>query len=737
MSKEQQPVSAEFQGTGAIAQAPAALAGGEAGVGITGNSHGNINTGTHLQADPGAVVVYAEQGATVVIGDAPVDMPAVDRLSALGRYLQHLISQNRYLQLQGIRSGGKLVNIELDRIYVTLRATRRAELDWLAEELALAPSERHRALAEAAADIGQVTVNQALAEHTRLVVLGDPGSGKTTLLRYLALLYARDLAENTDRVGSELGLHERGVLPIFLPLRQIGRYLAEHHRADDGTDGHGLLLDFLAAMLRNERIAVPADFFDEALRTGRAAILLDGLDEVADPALRRRVSRLVDSFTRAHPGCRFVVTSRIVGYTEAVQLTEGYAATTVRDFGLEDIRRFLSQWHRLVAIGQMGPGPTAEAHAAEQTRQLLDAIENKDRVRELAINPLMLTVIALIHRDRVKLPDRRAELYAEAVDVLLGKWDEARGVPDSAILAERGFDLGDRKLVLQHLALAMHERKLKEIDAEPLRQLLTDQLADAVDDPRELSAAVERFLQVIRERTGLLIARGEGTYAFSHLTFQEYLAALAIAARDDYVDYTLARSGEEWWREVILLEAGHLSTQSRERTTRLIQAIAERKPEPEPYHNLVLAAEALRDAGANRIAGNLEKELRARLQRELEAPPAAGVLGGMRSLLTRAMTPATATRRRIAAAEALGKIGGQRSLLDRTLGRAGLGYGAGRRLHHGKMVTRPIGWNCRNSASPECPSPRRSTSSSCRPRSTNRPRIGTANRHPRDAKAIR
>ncbi len=46
------------------------------------------------------------KGATVVIGDAPIAMTAVERESALGRYLQHLISQNRYLQLQGIRSGG-------------------------------------------------------------------------------------------------------------------------------------------------------------------------------------------------------------------------------------------------------------------------------------------------------------------------------------------------------------------------------------------------------------------------------------------------------------------------------------------------------------------------------------------------------------------------------------------------------------------------------------------------------
>ena len=90
---------------------------GAGGVGVLGDQQGNINTGVDLSAAAGAQVVYAEQGATIVIGEAQVVMTAVARQSALGRYLQTLISQNRYLQLQGIRSGGRLVNIELDRIY--------------------------------------------------------------------------------------------------------------------------------------------------------------------------------------------------------------------------------------------------------------------------------------------------------------------------------------------------------------------------------------------------------------------------------------------------------------------------------------------------------------------------------------------------------------------------------------------------------------------------------------------
>ena len=464
-------------------------------------------------------------------------------------------------------------------------------------------------------------VEQALQEHPHLVVLGDPGSGKTTLLRYLALLYARDLAQGVQQVTERLGLSETGRLPVLLPLRQIGAFLRTRRPDPDGTEGCGLLLEFLLEYLKNERVPLPADFFDSYLKEGQAVLLLDGMDEVADPALRGRVARLVESFTLNYPTCRFVVTSRIVGYTGPARLSGDYSAATVRDFTLADVQQFLTHWHRLIAVGQMGPGESAEHYAANQTAQLMQAIQENERIRELAINPLLLTVLALVHRDRVKLPDRRAELYAEAVDVLLGKWDEARGVKEITILDERPFDTGDRRLLRQTVALHMHERQQKEIAAEELRKLLSERFAEILGAGKGVRQTVERFQRVIEERTGLLAARGEGVYAFSHLTFQEYLAALAVAGRDDYVDYTLKNCGEAWWREVILLEAGFLSTQSKERTTRLVRTIAEKKQEPALYHNLVLAADCLRDVGGSRVEGGLESLVQQRLRSGLETPP--------------------------------------------------------------------------------------------------------------------
>lgn len=174
---------------------------------VTIDSGGNTEVGGDFagrdkitaQSEQGPVIV-AGDGSTIVIGEQPIEMTAVKRESALGRYLSHVISRNRYLQLQGIRSGGRLVNIELENIYITLRATRTRTVqdDWT-EEDGRRTVDRYarRTTDEARSRVETVTVKvqEALAENLRLVVLGDPGSGKTTLLRYLVLCYARDRAE--------------------------------------------------------------------------------------------------------------------------------------------------------------------------------------------------------------------------------------------------------------------------------------------------------------------------------------------------------------------------------------------------------------------------------------------------------------------------------------------------------------------------------------------------------------
>jgi formylglycine-generating enzyme required for sulfatase activity len=296
----------------------------------------------------------------------------------------------------------------------------------------------------------------------------------------------------------------------------------------------------------------------------------------------------------------------------------------VREFSPAEVRQFVRDWTRVVESALAGSdAPEVLRLADEQSGRLIKSIDNNPRVAELAVNPLLLTVIALVHRYRAQLPERRSELYEEAVEVLLGHWDEAKGLETDLILAGRALDGGDRRSLLEPVAFWLHEHKTRELERDDLRDILLQKFLNMTGGDRTQAAkALDAFLALINQRSGLLIERGVGVYGFAHLTFQEYLASRVLAEREDNLAYSLNILPDAWWREVILLEAGYLSNQGTRRVSALIRAIldADPKTDPEPHHHLLLAAECLFEVGPARVEGDLLGEARKRLKQQADAP---------------------------------------------------------------------------------------------------------------------
>jgi formylglycine-generating enzyme required for sulfatase activity len=194
----------------------------------------------------------------------------------------------------------------------------------------------------------------------------------------------------------------------------------------------------------------------------------------------------------------------------------------------------------------------AEAIAEEQAAKLIERLSAPDfqarRVYELTANPLLLANLCLVHRDRGQLPKRRAQLYAECIDVLLERWRAAKDLP-LELTAEEG------RRVLQPAALFMHEKENRtRVSATELSPVMES----ALNSIQWKRGGTAEFLRTIRDESGLLTGWGDGKYGFMHLGFQEYLAAREI--RIQYLNgergvlkALVKRFGESWWQEVILL----------------------------------------------------------------------------------------------------------------------------------------------------------------------------------------
>jgi formylglycine-generating enzyme required for sulfatase activity len=382
-------------------------------------------------------------------------------------------------------------------------------------------------------------------------------------------------------------------LPVLLPLSAYANALATRDVPLDR---------FITEYYRDRGVDLPiSPMLGEALARGGTLLLLDGLDEVRNLAQRHLVvSRVMDFFIfHRGQGNKFILTSRIVGYREVRPTAEGLAECTLVDFEDEEITQFVEKWTGALERAARGDTAMAAQEATREREELLDAVHRNPGVRRLAANPLLLTILALMKRQGITLPERRVELYQKHVETLLKHWSLARGLdrPPS-----RDLDVVETMRVLAPLALWMHQTSpgVGLVKREDMRRKLEEIYAGrGIPEPE---GAARQLLADAREYAGLLLERGPWEYGFIHLTFQEYLAAVAIALQGQQevrpvIETLAAHVGDDNWREVALLTIGYIGIvqQRDEAAGDVVWELIKRSP-GEPGQAVVLAGEAVLDA---------------------------------------------------------------------------------------------------------------------------------------------
>ena len=325
----------------------------------------------------------------------------------------HLITTaNAYLyaDFKGIEQDVNFVSLELDEVFVNLRALpERAEAhddevgeklherllqgsaderEQLAMELESLDAQSARRSLRKGADAVPLSIDQLVSKPGGAVLLGGPGSGKTTLIKRLA----RSCALGSDIMRERYPEMPQNLFPIVVSITLFNAWR---------QDGRGVL-DYIKAHLEGLGGQALLEVFDRCWRQDRCLILLDGLDEVAQADHRISSARAVDELYQELHGNRALTTSRIVGY-HICRLSLPSQHAVLQPFDREDIGTFVRQWHRAREQARHPESPNFQ-QAAQDAEALLREIGANANVASLASNPLMLTIIGLIKQRDVRLP---------------------------------------------------------------------------------------------------------------------------------------------------------------------------------------------------------------------------------------------------------------------------------------------------------------------------------------------
>ncbi|MBV9161201.1 MAG: HEAT repeat domain-containing protein [Pseudonocardiales bacterium] len=326
-------------------------------------------------------------------------------------------------------------------------------------------------------------------------------------------------------------------------------------------------LDLIDYLHTTEGLGLPKSAADFFLRQdGRAVVIFDGLDELFDPQLRDTVTHQIAGFAARYPRTRIVVTSRVIGYRRAALDAAGFSHHMLQDLDRGQIAVFVARWYQIDC-------PHNPTEAARLRKRLLTAVEDSAAVRELAGNPMLLTILSIIGRRRQLPRDRRA-VYQHAVSVLVEHWDPSKHLRDTRV--DQGMpylDYDDKLELLRLIARRMQDGPAglagNHIPGPVLISEFETYLRQRYElPPDRAKPAAKAMLHQFRERNFILSRFGAEVYGFVHRAFMEYLAADDIARRfaerelteDELITKVFGRRwSDPAWQEVLLLTTGMIN----------------------------------------------------------------------------------------------------------------------------------------------------------------------------------
>lgn len=424
-----------------------------------------------------------------------------------------------------------------------------------------------------------------------IVILGDPGSGKSTLLQFLALNWAETPLNNVTLQP----------IPLLIELRTYIR------RRDNNECNN--FLEFFHKCSGNVHHLNQLQLHEQ-LKAGNALVMFDGLDEVFEPGKREDVITDIHRFTNQYPDTRVILTSRVIGYKPQRLRDAEFRHFMLQDLDAFQIQDFIHRWHELTFQD--------EVDKLRKQERLQRAIDTSKAIAELAGNPLLLTMMAILNRNQ-ELPRDRATLYEQASRVLLHQWDVERALVEDSRLDPKTIDYKDKQAMLRQVAYHMQTSKKglagNIINVVYLERILIRYLKNIeFENPTKVARVM---INQLRTRNFMLCFLGADYYAFVHRTFLEYFCAWELvwqfketqilSIKDLKTEVFDKHWRDETWHEVLRLITGMIEPRF---VCEIIDYLMSLNGELENFINLFLAAKCLAEV-RNRllVAGTAHKLL--------------------------------------------------------------------------------------------------------------------------------
>ncbi|WP_377475746.1 NACHT domain-containing protein [Plantactinospora endophytica] len=369
---------------------------------------------------------------------------------------------------------GKVRSVPWDRLYV-------------------APSLHLDSREDAAVDIEELT-----EPGRRHVILGDPGAGKSTLAEKLT----HDLAADPDGT----------VVPLLVVLRHFSAALEAGERT---------VAEHLVAVCKAPyNVDLTADTVEYLVMNNRAVVIFDGLDELTDIGLRRRVTDLIKGFVLLHPLVPVVATSRRIGYAEASLDPALFRTCGLAPFDKDRVETYARRWFHL----DDGAPPAARDRLASMF------LKESKPIEDLRSSPLLLSVLCAIYAADHFIPRNRGQVYERCALMVFEQWDQLRGVS-----RRLGFE-GRVRSAVQHLAWTLLTRHaVPEQPRGRIKRILEQHLTGKGFDDDQAAAVAAEFLDYCAGRAWILAEVGstvtEPIFGFAHRTFLEYFATEYLVRR--------------------------------------------------------------------------------------------------------------------------------------------------------------------------------------------------------------